>query len=150
MKFFIIGIAMAGVIGGVYYFFVRDKYFPAVQNEPIAHTTQPMDNELKIEDIKVGEGTETKTGNTVSVNYIGTLLNGTKFDSSYDAGKPFEFTLGQNKVIQGWEKGILGMKTGGKRKLTIPPSLGYGETGAGGIIPSNATLLFEIELLDVK
>lgn len=107
--------------------------------------------ELKIEDIKAGEGAEAKNGKTLSVHYIGTLENGNKFDSSYDRKTPFSFTLGAGQVIKGWEQGLLGMKIGGKRKLIIPPSLGYGVTGAaGGKIPPNSTLIFEIELLDVK
>ncbi len=105
---------------------------------------------MTIEDIKRGTGVEAKNGDTVSVQYTGTLLNGTKFDSSYDHGQPFSFTLGQSQVIQGWDQGVLGMKIGGKRKLTIPPSLAYGERGAGNVIPPNATLVFEIELLGVK
>jgi peptidylprolyl isomerase len=105
---------------------------------------------LQITDSTVGKGKEAKTGERVSVHYKGTLLDGTKFDSSYDRGKPFEFVLGQNQVIQGWEKGVLGMKVGGKRKLVIPPSLAYGEQGIPGAIPPSATLVFEVELLDVQ
>src|SRR3989344_103668 len=87
-----------------------------------------MDN-LKIEDIVVGNGSEVKNGDSVSVNYIGTLTDGKEFDSSYKRGQPFEFTVGSGEVIQGWDLGLIGMKTGGKRKLTIPPELGYGERG---------------------
>ncbi|MDO8503874.1 MAG: FKBP-type peptidyl-prolyl cis-trans isomerase [bacterium] len=105
---------------------------------------------LKIEDIIVGAGAEAQAGKKVTVNYSGTLLNGTKFDSSYDRGVPFSFNLGAGEVIQGWDLGILEMKVGGKRKLTIPSELGYGTTGAGGVIPPNATLVFEVELLKVK
>ncbi len=106
--------------------------------------------ELKIEELLVGEGTEAKSGNTVSVHYTGTLTDGTKFDSSLDRGDPFEFNLGAGQVIAGWDQGVVGMKVGGKRKLTIPSELGYGERGAGVSIPPNATLVFEIELLEVK
>ena len=102
------------------------------------------------EDLKVGTGAEAVAGKRVKVNYTGTLTNGTKFDSSVDRGVPFEFDLGKGLVIQGWEQGLLGMKVGGKRKLTIPPEMGYGERGAGGVIPPNATLIFEIELLGVQ
>lgn len=105
---------------------------------------------LQITDITLGQGKEAKTGDRASVHYKGTLLDGTEFDSSYDRGKPFEFVLGQNQVIQGWEKGVLGMKVGGKRKLIIPPLLAYGEKGIPGAIPPNATLEFLVELLEVK
>ena len=107
-------------------------------------------DELKIEDIKIGEGNEAQNGKTLSVHYTGTLENGTKFDSSLDRGAPFSFVLGAGQVIKGWDQGFLGMRIGGKRKLTIPPYLGYGAAGAGGKIPPNATLIFEVELLGVK
>ena len=106
--------------------------------------------ELKIEDLRPGTGDEAKTGQNVSVHYVGTLTDGKKFDSSRDRGKPFEFPLGGGRVIKGWDQGVAGMKIGGLRKLTIPPHLGYGERGAGGVIPPNATLIFEVELLGVK
>lgn len=105
---------------------------------------------LQKEDEVVGQGTEAKTGDTVSVHYLGMLTDGKKFDSSYDRGTPFEFKLGENKVIRGWEEGILGMKVGGKRKLTVPPSLGYGVQGYPPVIPPDATLIFEVELLKIK
>ncbi|MCB1198448.1 MAG: FKBP-type peptidyl-prolyl cis-trans isomerase [Bdellovibrionota bacterium] len=106
-------------------------------------------SELIIEDIETGTGTEVTGHQKVSVHYTGWLTNGTKFDSSIDRGTPFEFVVGQGSVIQGWDQGLVGMKVGGKRKLTIPSHLAYGERGAGGVIPPNATLIFEIELLDV-
>ena len=106
--------------------------------------------ELKIEDIVVGSGEEAIAGKKVTVNYEGTLENGTKFDSSYDRGTPFSFNLGAGEVIEGWDKGVSGMKVGGKRRLVIPSSLGYGSQGAGGVIPPDATLVFEIELLKVE
>lgn len=107
-------------------------------------------SELKIEDVQVGEGAEAAPGNSVTVHYTGTLTDGTKFDSSVDRQEPFVFQLGAGAVIKGWEEGVKGMKVGGKRKLTIPPQMAYGEAGAGGVIPPNATLLFDIELIDVK
>lgn len=105
---------------------------------------------LKIEDQTVGDGDEAISGKTVSVHYTGTLLDGSKFDSSLDRGSPFAFALGGGQVIKGWDQGVAGMKVGGKRKLTIPPELGYGERGFPPVIPPSSTLVFEIELLGVK
>jgi len=105
---------------------------------------------MKIETLKEGAGAEAKNGDTVTVHYTGTLENGTKFDSSLDSGTPFSFTLGTGEAIQGWDLGVLGMKVGEKRKLTIPSELGYGSQGAGGVIPPNATLIFEVELLGIN
>jgi FKBP-type peptidyl-prolyl cis-trans isomerase FkpA len=104
---------------------------------------------LQIEEIKVGDGAIATTGQFVSVHYTGWLTNGSKFDSSKDRDEPFEFPLGQRNVIAGWDEGVQGMQVGGVRKLTIPPQLGYGARGAGGVIPPNATLVFEVELLDI-
>lgn len=106
--------------------------------------------ELKIEDMKVGTGTEAKSGKQVKVHYTGWLTDGKKFDSSVDRGQPFQFALGAGMVIKGWDQGVSGMKVGGKRKLTIPSDLAYGPRGAGGLIPPNATLVFEVELLGVE
>ncbi|HEX8552612.1 MAG TPA: FKBP-type peptidyl-prolyl cis-trans isomerase [Abditibacteriaceae bacterium] len=104
---------------------------------------------LETEDLAVGTGDEAKAGKPVTVHYRGTLLDGTVFDESYKRGEPFVFNLGAGQVIQGWDKGVAGMKVGGKRRLTIPPSMAYGSRGAGGVIPPNATLIFEVELLKV-
>ena len=112
---------------------------------------------LQSTDVKVGTGTEATNGRTVSVHYTGWLYSesatdhhGTKFDSSVDRNQPFSFILGVGQVIKGWDQGVLGMKVGGQRTLTIPPSLGYGSAGAAPLIPANATLVFDVELLDVK
>ena len=102
---------------------------------------------LVFEELVVGTGNAAASGQKVSVHYTGWLTNGTKFDSSKDRGEPFVFPLGKGHVIKGWDEGVAGMKVGGKRKLTIPPALGYGARGAGGVIPPNATLVFEVELL---
>ena len=102
---------------------------------------------LVIEELIIGEGAEACAGQMVSVHYTCWLTDGTKFDSSKDRNEPFEFALGARHVIAGWDEGVQGMKIGGTRKLTIPPALGYGTRGAGGVIPPNATLVFEVELL---
>ena len=115
-----------------------------------APDTQITASGLKITELKVGEGAEAASGQTVQVHYRGTLENGKEFDASYDRGTPFNFPLGAGRVIKGWDEGVVGMKVGGKRKLVIPPDLAYGSRGAGGVIPPNATLVFEVELLDVK
>jgi len=111
---------------------------------------QPEVKELKIEDITVGSGSAVKKGDTAEVNYLGTFLDGRKFDSSYDRGQTFSFEVGAGSVIQGWDQGLIGMQAGGKRKLTIPSSLAYGERGAPGAIPPNTPLMFEIELISIK
>jgi FKBP-type peptidyl-prolyl cis-trans isomerase len=108
------------------------------------------DSGLKYQDLKEGPGAEAKKGDTVTVHYTGWLKDGTKFDSSLDRNEPFEFQLGAGDVIKGWDEGVAGMKVGGKRKLTIPPELAYGKKGAGKVIPPDATLTFEVELLKVK
>ncbi len=105
---------------------------------------------LAYKDLTIGTGQEAKDGDTVTVHYTGRLKDGTKFDSSVDRDEPFSFRIGAGKVIKGWDEGVAGMKEGGKRKLVIPPDLGYGARGAGKIIPPNATLTFEVELLKVQ
>jgi FKBP-type peptidyl-prolyl cis-trans isomerase len=108
------------------------------------------DFQTQIEDLQVGSGAEAKAGDTVSVHYVGTLADGKKFDSSRDRGQPFSFRLGAGRVIRGWDVGVAGMKLGGKRKLTIPADEGYGASGAGNVIPPDATLVFEVELLGIQ
>ena len=105
---------------------------------------------LKFIDEVVGEGDSPSTGQGVVVHYTGTLEDGTKFDSSVDRNKPFSFTIGVGRVIQGWDEGVMTMKIGGKRRLIIPSDLGYGARGAGGVIPPNATLVFDVELLEIR
>ncbi len=106
--------------------------------------------ELKVEDTAVGQGAAAKAGDRVSVDYTGWLTDGTKFDSSKDAGTPFQFTLGAGEVIPGWDQGVAGMQVGGVRMLTIPPAMGYGAQGAGASIPPNATLVFKVELKKIN
>lgn len=108
------------------------------------------DSGLRYVDLVVGKGASPTRGRQVKVHYTGTLENGTRFDSSVDRRQPFSFIIGVGQVIKGWDEGVMGMKVGGKRKLVIPANLGYGARGAGGVIPPNATLLFDVELLDVQ
>lgn len=105
---------------------------------------------LKYEDLVVGNGALAEDGMTATVHYTGRLVDGTKFDSSLDRGQPFSFQIGAGQVIRGWDEGVRGMRAGGKRKLTIPPDLGYGDRGVRNLIPPGATLIFEVELLGVK
>jgi FKBP-type peptidyl-prolyl cis-trans isomerase len=123
----------------------------ATQNQPGGAATEvTMSDGLKYTDQQVGTGAVATAGKTAVVHYTGWLLDGTKFDSSVDRNQPFSFPLGAGQVIKGWDEGVQGMKVGGKRTLIIPPALGYGVRGAGNVIPPNATLKFEVQLLDVK
>jgi peptidylprolyl isomerase len=118
---------------------------PAVSGEPTTTASG-----LQFIDVEVGSGDSPQTGQTVVVNYTGWLADGTKFDSSLDSGQPFSFTIGIGKVIKGWDEGVASMKLGGKRRLIIPPDLGYGANGYPPIIPGNAQLIFDVELLEIR
>lgn len=122
---------------------------PTPSQLPSAASSATNKGKLQVTDEKIGTGPSAKQGDTVTVNYVGTLNNGTQFDSSYARHQPFTFTLGAGQVIKGWDLGVVGMKVGGKRKLIIPPDLGYGNA-AQGSIPPNSTLIFEIQLLSIK
>jgi FKBP-type peptidyl-prolyl cis-trans isomerase len=122
---------------------------PGLSQEPGEEAWVELKGGLRLVDLAEGEGPAARSGDTVSVHYTGWLVDGTKFDSSVDRGQPFSFDLGRGRVIAGWDRGVQGMKIGGKRRLVIPPKLGYGKRGAGDVIPPNATLVFEIELLSL-
>ncbi len=119
------------------------------KTEPVVPSTMQNEDKLKVEDVKEGTGEAVKKGDIIVIHYSGTLENGQKFDSSYDRDEPFETQIGVGNVIQGWDEGVIGMKIGGKRKLTIPPSMGYGDQATGSI-PPNSTLIFDLELLSIK
>jgi peptidylprolyl isomerase len=136
------------IIGLVIFFAIVTAYF---MFQTVSQTqTERSYSELKIEDIKVGEGRAVVAGDTVSINYRGKLVNGTEFDSSYKRGQPFETAIGLGKVIKGWDQGIPGMKVGGKRKLIIPSNLAYGKNGHPPVIPPDAPLIFEVELVGIR
>lgn len=130
------------------------KDIPAIIAEKImpenTNKTVTTDSGLKYVELKEGDGASPKKGQTVTVHYTGTLENGKKFDSSRDRGQPFSFKIGVGQVIKGWDEGVGTMKPGGRRQLIIPPDLGYGARGAGGVIPPNATLIFDVELLEIS
>jgi len=141
------------IAGGIYFLISQPAQQPS-QNQNQQTSASYDIQGMKVEILKEGTGEEAKAGDNIVVNYVGTLLDGTKFDSSVDPSfnhvEPFPYTLGQNQVIQGWELGILGMKVGEKRKLTIPPELAYGAAGRPPVIPQNATLIFEIDMLAIN
>ena len=164
----LIAVAVLLVIGAAAYYFVKGRPQEAqvmdqdTQNQTQVSTTptptgeatssgnvQTLEGGLMIEDLKEGTGEEVKSGDTVSMHYRGTFENGEKFDSSYDRSQPFQTQIGVGRVIEGWDKGVPGMKVGGKRKLIIPGSMAYGPQGIPGAIPPNANLIFEVELLDI-
>jgi len=139
----LVALALAGVVlggGAVAY---------AKQKAPAAKVVT-LPSGLKYEDVKVGTGASPRKGQTAVVHYTGWLTTGKKFDSSRDRGQPFEFAVGMGQVIKGWDEGVATMKVGGRRKLTVPPQLGYGDAGAGGVIPPKSTLIFDVELLSIK
>lgn len=120
------------------------------ENQSASTNVASSSGQLTVIDTKIGDGREVKSGDTIVIHYTGTLQDGTKFDSSYDLGQPFTTQIGTGQVIKGWDQGIIGMKVGGKRHLVIPPDLGYGSTGAGDKIPPNSTLVFDVELMEIK
>jgi len=148
------------IIGGIYFVWqnnykssgaaLSEGLNQSLQQTPANASTSFDIQGMKVEILKEGTGEGAKTGDNIVVNYVGTLPDGTKFDSSIDRNQPFPYTLGQNQVIQGWELGLLGMKVGEKRKLTIPPELAYGAEGRPPVIPQNATLIFEIDMLSIN
>lgn len=140
----IVAVALAGCGGG------GGEGEQGDQGEPAAPERVKLDSGLEYEDLVVGTGESPQAGQTAVVHYTGWLTDGTKFDSSHDRNTPFEFAVGRRRVIKGWDQGVVTMKVGGKRKLYIPPALGYGERGFGNVIPPNSDLVFEVELLDIK
>ena len=150
-------VIVAFLLAGVMFLFAQSKKSAdtkksAAQSGPAKVTGEPKTTTSGVQywDIKQGTGAEATAGKTVTVHYTGWLTSGKKFDSSRDRNEPFDFTLGAGQVIKGWDEGVAGMKVGGKRQLKIPPAAGYGAQGAGNVIPPNATLIFDVELLGVK
>lgn len=156
-QFLFVAVPMILIAGILMFKFVSKdnnevQSFTDTNQEALINTGDTMTDidDFSFETTKEGTGPAVLVGDTVSVNYSGTLTDGTKFDSSYDRGVPFEFTVGQGQVIRGWDEGIKGMKVGEKRTLYIPSSMGYGSNGAGDLIPSYAGLIFEVELMEIK
>jgi len=140
-------IIVFGIIG---YLVSRPKVQPTTDNQqPTTNNQQINMNDLQMTIVKEGSGEQAKPGDQVSVHYIGTLTDGTKFDSSLDRGAPFSFVLGAGQVIKGWDLGIAGMKVGEQRRLTIPPEFAYGEQGVPGVIPPNSVLIFDVEMIKI-
>lgn len=155
MKDFILIAIILVVISIGFYFgfkFLSNADFSNKSGLEAASVPTPAASNKKMEifTLKEGEGEGAKAGDSITVDYVGTLEDGTKFDSSIDAKQPFTFTLGEHKVIQGWDEGLIGAKLGEKRKLVIPPEMAYGEAGAGDKIPPNSTLIFEVDVLAIK
>lgn len=154
-KFIASLVVLVILIGGIYYF-AQTNNIRVANNDGAAGLSSGLNEtnfniqNMNVEILQQGTGQNAKAGDKVTVNYVGAFEDGVKFDSSIDRGQPFAFTLGEGSVIQGWDLGVVGMKQGEKRKLTIPPELAYGEYGAGGIIPPNATLIFEIDMLSIN
>ena len=147
LSILIVGVLALLVFG--YFIFHLDGRSQTTEQASTAPSQTAKDQGLKIQDEKVGTGSAVKSGDTVVINYKGTLTNGKQFDSSYDRNEPFTTQIGVGQVIKGWDEGVVGMKVGGKRKLTIPPSLGYGDQSMPGI-PANSTLIFEVELVAIQ
>ena len=146
-RILIVIILVVAVAIGAFFAIQKGKQTPVATGGGNMVTTQ---SGLQYQDLTVGTGAEAIAGKSVSVHYTGLLQDGSKFDSSLDRGQPFTFTLGAGQVIPGWDEGVAGMKVGGKRKLIVPPDLGYGAQGYPPVIPANATLIFDVELLEVK
>lgn len=142
----VVVLAIAGI-----YFIVRQTTSSTILQTPADTATKDFELQgMKVQILQQGTGIKAKAGDSVTVNYVGTLTDGTKFDSSIDRNAPFTFPLGQGQVIQGWDLGVAGMRVGEKRKLTIPSELGYGARGYAPVIPPSATLIFEVELLKIN
>lgn len=140
----------ASIIAGCQKFDNQPPQTTVQQLQPGTAAMKRTPSGLQYEDLVAGSGSSPAAGQRVTVHYTGWLTNGTKFDSSLDSNQPFIFTIGRGEVIPGWDEGVMTMKIGGKRKLVVPPELGYGAAGAGGVIPPNATLVFEVILLDAR